>query len=393
MVTELGQIGSKAPNDQLPKNDQNPATFNLLFEQYFAKGKDVGLFDTLAISPLAILQLNDFFRECANYGMTMAYPDDQNFITTQRKDSLLSKAAALWQGVKDKISKAEQQMAAAIAEQDRNQKINRLIAAGKALLGDEFMVIPSFKYTNPDQIAQSQADQGEQLLAHIRSVDQTDTALAMEAWLQSLARVRPAIGRLETIRTISEALGGEEFAFMPVQTPFRPQDSWLAVEFPETYAPTGEPFQIANDTIALAIHGKQAAKTTALQSALLIDEWTETVPVDKEITGIAFHYDQPNASPPNSLLLAIEPSGASHWDWEVLQGILSNTLQRAKTRAVEPAHLLEHPVFKLMLPMTIATFDLQNANISLDYLVANDHFIKEMQVQNFELYKVWTEAD
>jgi hypothetical protein len=37
--------------------------------------------------------------------------------------------------------------------------------------------------------------------------------------------------------------------------------------------------------------------------------------------------------------------------------------------------------------MTIASFDLHNSGISLDFLMTNTKLINEMKAKNFELYK------
>ncbi len=105
------------------------------------------------------------------------------------------------------------------------------------------------------------------------------------------------------------------------------------------------------------------------------------------MTGITYNYNQPNNCAPNALLLAVEPTGAAKWNWDRLNNILDDTLIRAKTRAVEPAHLLEDPALDTLTPMTIASFDLHNSGISLDFLMTNTKLINEMKAKNFELYK------
>ena len=93
------------------------------------------------------------------------------------------------------------------------------------------------------------------------------------------------------------------------------------------------------------------------------------------------------------MLLAVEPEGEAHWSWDSLLNILNDTLRRAKSRAVEPAHLLEDSVLGALVPMTVASFDLSGANVSLDYLTASDQFIAAVRQQNFELYNAWTTGD
>src|SRR5215211_21261 len=75
------------------------------------------------------------------------------------------------------------------------------------------------------------------------------------------------------------------------------------------------------------------------QSGLLLDEWMEVIPVKEETTGIAFHYNQPNAAAPQSVLLAVTPSITNQWEWDDLVFTILDTMELAKNRAVEPDHV------------------------------------------------------
>ena len=125
-----------------------------------------------------------------------------------------------------------------------------------------------------------------------------------------------------------------------MQVPFRDKDSWLAVEFPEKdpIDPT-KPFGISRDTLSITPHGAAAFKAGARQRGVLLDEWTEEIPTASENTGISFRFNQPNAVPPQALLLAVTPEETGSWNWDDLVGTLTDTLARAKRRAVEPAQL------------------------------------------------------
>ena len=50
---------------------------------------------------------------------------------------------------------------------------------------------------------------------------------------------------------------------------------------------------------------------------------------------------------------------------------------------------MEHDVLKILLPMTIASFDVKEANVSLDYLVLNDNFMQVAKSANLQLYTKW----
>ena len=75
-----------------------------------------------------------------------------------------------------------------------------------------------------------------------------------------------------------------------------------------------------------------AAKPLA---GLLIDEWVEVVPSATETTGIALQYDQPNAAPPQTILLAVPPQTDTPWTVWSLQQVLLETLDLARIRAVD----------------------------------------------------------
>ena len=80
----------------------------------------------------------------------------------------------------------------------------------------------------------------------------------------------------------------------------------------------------------------QGFSSADVQCGLRIDEWVESFPKSKEMTGISFNYDQPNSMPLQSLLLAISPGGRRHWVWTDLVRTIRDTIETAKLRAVEP---------------------------------------------------------
>lgn len=89
------------------------------------------------------------------------------------------------------------------------------------------------------------------------------------------------------------------------------------------------------------------------------------------MTGITFNYNQPNASPPQALLLAVTPEEKGNWTWDELVGILNDTLRRAKLRAVEPRLLeqLKRPESNVLLPAVLADFSQYDLNVALDYRI------------------------
>ena len=146
----------------------------------------------------------------------------------------------------------------------------------------------------------------------------------------------------------------------PMQLPYRANDTWLGVEFPEGT-------NIVHDTISVMQSLPPAFVPTAAQCGFLIDEWLETLPKKEEVTGIAFNYDAPNSAPPGAVLLAVAPVETGHWSWDNLVAIVLDTFDRAKLRAVEPDMIETLSRVAPFLPTTIAEFTTGKSTINLDY--------------------------
>jgi hypothetical protein len=250
-----------------------------------------------------------------------------------------------------------------------DKKVASLVEAGKLFFGHVFNIMPLFSYTNVTDI-QLSANDGTQLLKYAKDTLKMD--LVADEWMQNVSYVRPKLSKWESIRTIYESLTVEApdsvLELFPVQLPYRKKDSWLAVEFPAKNE-DDSPFDITHDTLCVTVHGEGNVFTANKQGGLLIDDWTEMIPVKDEITGISFNYDQPNATPPQTLLLAVPAIEKGNWDWDGLVGILNDTLLRAKLRAVEPDLLnkLDKPEASVLLPALLANFSTFDLDIALDY--------------------------
>jgi hypothetical protein len=146
-----------------------------------------------------------------------------------------------------------------------------------------------------------------------------------------------------------------------LQLPYRDNDTWLSIEFAEGTT-------IVHDTIAILQCLPQGFQPAGVQTGLLIDEWTETLPQKQEVSGIAFNYDQPNSAPPSAILLAVTPAIAGKWQWNDLTATVLDTFERAKLRAVEPDIIDTIGGFSTPLPATISEFSTSGNGISLDYL-------------------------
>jgi hypothetical protein len=103
-------------------------------------------------------------------------------------------------------------------------------------------------------------------------------------------------------------------------------------------------------------------------AGLVVDEWSEVIPHHREHTGLAFHYDAPNARPPQAVLLAVPPTEYQPtWDLETLEATVLEALDLARLRAVDPEALAGVPGVDHFLPALCFALNLSGDTISTDF--------------------------
>jgi hypothetical protein len=133
---------------------------------------------------------------------------------------------------------------------------------------------------------------------------------------------------------------------VPVQTPRAAGDPWIGGAIGAAALP--------GDVLSVMTVTPTAAPAEPL-AGLMIDDWSEVVPGEEETTGLAFHFDRPNACAPQALLLAVSPTLDGAWEWSDLVATVAETFDRAKIRAVEPDQLVETDYLHA-LPTTLVEF-------------------------------------
>ena len=181
----------------------------------------------------------------------------------------------------------------------------------------------------------------------------------VEGWLFGAAQVREAARRLQDVRVLAAEFTDELPALGVCQAP--EGLDWIADRLPP---------EKARDLASMVIQPSAADFDPALPfGALVIDEWHELVPQTTETTGIAFHYDAPNAEPPQSLLLAVSDRKLEEngWTWSDLVACVENALLLAKIRAVTPDQVRE-TLLDTVLPATYSAESSTPATIALSYM-------------------------
>ncbi len=283
---------------------------------------------------------------------------------------LTASLAATAAEVARRVAAADGALAAHDAAAEGPPRVEALGAAARAMLGDEFRLVPEIEL-GPEQgeelahaLAASESGELTRFLT-----DEADVDLPVDEWLYGAARVREQLGAWEAVVMLAGGFGRPEPELVPLQLPYVPDDDWLALRFPDDRAVEG-------DHLLYTAHFARPLQAGEAHCALLLDEWTEVIPGDEAVTGIAMHYDRPNAEAPQSLLLVTPATADGAWRWDDLVGALDETLDLAKKRAVEPAQVDATP-YARFLPATVMAATLRGITIGT-VLARNNHALDVM---------------
>lgn len=244
-----------------------------------------------------------------------------------------------------------------------DKQIDLLSEVGKQLFGEDFKIIPSFQLTTGQASELTKClNATGQLLDYQKNQEASD--FPVDDWLYGVGRVRDKLGHWENAVVLSEGFTGKDKDLTPVQLPYKEHDSWLALSYPDSY-------EIESDKLLYTAYLNGFDPTQRL-CGLLFDEWTEVIPAKKETTGLSFQYDQPNAEPPQSMLLVTPSEFTGQWDWQDMVDAMHETLDIAKLRAVEPQHI-DKTAYAQFLPATVsAVTAMPLITIGLNYGLNND---------------------
>jgi hypothetical protein len=216
------------------------------------------------------------------------------------------------------------------------------------VFSDGFTVLPRFK--PPDIPSLKSAFQQS------ASLVSSDPA-APARWFSQLTHVRPAMDRLDSALGLAQTLGAPPPAPVLGQLPAVVGDRWLALPLDPAKLP-------AKGRIAFACFTSGDPVNQTTYAGLLVDEWPERIPSVSENAAVAFHYEEPKARAPQSLLLAVCPDTREMWDDDLITGILRETLELAKIRTVDLDSVLQ---VGQILPALYFALNLQSATISTNF--------------------------
>jgi len=184
--------------------------------------------------------------------------------------------------------------------------------------------------------------------------------------LMQLTHVRPGVSRLDAAYSLAQLLGAsgaDPSELLLGQLPATPGDKWLGLGIDSANPP-------AKGRVAFACLAAGDPLTQNAYAGLLIDEWPERVPSVQENAAIAFHYEEPKARAPQALLLAICPDARPFWDDDLVLGVLQETLELVKIRAVDLDSVAE---VGQILPALYFALNLQGATLSTNFATMKDY--------------------
>jgi hypothetical protein len=271
------------------------------------------------------VQLEDLRKSLlhsASFGIAGAVPVSAAGDTPADREALLIQARSIQKELAQRVKQHD-----AVAGEDADSAVTRL----RAIFGKAFVVLPRFTTSNRSEL--------QDALANSTSVQDGDRFASL-TWIQRTSRVRDGVSRFNAVINYAEALRtGEKLSLSVAQLPFSSNDRWVALPLTDKQVKDNQGMPAGK--LSLVVQGALPDKLDQELTGLLIDEWVEVVPSRSEITGIALQYDQPNAAPPQTILLAVPPEIGQPWTIWSLQQVLLETLDLARIRAVDSEALNE----------------------------------------------------
>ncbi len=215
-------------------------------------------------------------------------------------------------------------------------KENNVEEAAKDLLVAPFLMIQHIKmqgakYFDVDKM-------GAQLSGEKPFINVSDSGL--EQNMIGLSDVRPQLASLHQIRMFGKwnFLETGKLAAMQTETTEKPDDNWLGAEVrSEESVRDANVYTVLNPSQFIV---KKNGKDYRDAAGLMIDFWVERIPYRRQTAALAFGYDQPDAEPPQSVLVGVSTiAGNHHWSQKRMVRTIRSAMHQVKTRAVEPDHI------------------------------------------------------
>jgi hypothetical protein len=341
----------------LPQEASGAGTFDLTDLQGRADRAVGRLQDASAFTakpPAKLEKIREGLLAIANLGVHGSVPLSASGTGQMTTEILKAQVASIDKELKSRLDalKKEDDKFAQVQNPNERQKLDYHLARLGIVLGPGFRVLPRFK---PAAAKASELDRAFKDSDLVQGTDPEESALT---WFTRIARVREGVARLETVLLYGEAMQTQSRTFRVLQLPYQPNDRWVARQLQ-----AGE--RLPGGRLSLVVHAPSALDLTQYLAGQLVDELVEVVPNTSETTGVTFHYDAPDAEPPQAILLAVPPDPSKPWDLETLEAVLLEALDLTKIRAVDPDALQGIGQF---LPALYFAYNAEGDTVTTDFM-------------------------
>lgn len=287
--------------------------------------------------------------------------DDQKAAVVTLRETLVARVTQLAADLTARITAAQQAITGLAALSDAQARVDALRGAARQVLGEEIVLLPRFRLPSARAAEITAALGGSGAL--LTDLVAAGRRFPVDDWLYGVARVRDKLAAWENLCVLSEAFDAAPVELTPLQLPFVAGDRWAALEFDTARATPG-------DRLLYTAHFAAPFAAGGAQCGLLLDEWPELVPFPQVMTGLTFHFDRPNAQPPQVMLLALPAVVRGRWTWDELVGAVTDALDGARSRAVEPSHV-DISAYGQFVPATLMAVTLYWITIATNLALNN----------------------
>ena len=218
----------------------------------------------------------------------------------------------------------------------------------KKLFVSSLKLVPGF-YTNNNPVIDYEAFKKQ--CSDKFSFDNVDRSV-IEEDLMSLADVRPQMAALHQLRLygkVNSIKAPRDVKPFQLESDAPKDNSWMGAKVKDQDsvrdANVYEVFNLSNFMIDKEV-------MNGLFTGLVLDYWVEKIPYQKQTAALAFSYDQPDAEPPQAILVGVSTlSGKHRWSGQRMLRAIHSAMYQVKSRAVEPEHLYEDKWTSGFLPL------------------------------------------
>lgn len=303
--------------DEFFKEDPNAPLPELLFRRIVAvllKCFRLGITDAIsAVDPSMLVYENERFDHPTEFADILS-----------RQHSLTQHLANNYAILEEKWKKAED--ASRQSYED----------AFKAFLIPSFIVVPHFMVENNGAIDTNALVMQSADKHFFNNV----TKSVIEDNLMGLSDVRQQMAALHQVRLFGKYNyldAAREVSVMQLESEYHSDRSWMGAEVKnEENVRDANVYTILNPSQFIVNNGKSLKYV----AGLLIDYWVERIPYKRQTAAVAFGYDQPDAEPPQAILVGVSTLGGNHyWSEKRMLRTIHSAMHQIKSRAVEPEML------------------------------------------------------